>query len=151
MKKYLFIALLVIVGIIQFIPSGRPEVIEHNANDFILNNNVPENIQNILRASCYDCHSNESVFPWYSYVAPVSWLVNYDINEGKSHLNFSDWESLSKLKRVQKIDECAEEIIDGEMPMKIYTLMHSEAELSDLQKEEFMLWAETYAESLFEE
>lgn len=148
MKKIIIIIAVILV-VIQFIPYSKPQVQENNPKDIIRNNDMSIEVQNILRTSCYDCHSNESEMPWYSYVAPVSWLVNHDINEGKEHMNFSEWEDLSKLKKAQIIDECVEEIQDGEMPLEIYTLIHRDAVLSKKQKEAFKIWAEDYADALF--
>ena len=75
--------------------------------------------------ACYDCHSNETVWPWYSNIAPVSWLVQMDVDSGREELNFSQW-GFSE----QEADEAAETIIDGEMPPWFYTLTHPEARLS---------------------
>jgi hypothetical protein len=150
MKK-LFIFFVLVLLAIQFIPSGKPVVKIENKMDLIKNNDLPPELASILKTSCYDCHSFEPKLPWYSNWAPVSWLVNRDVNKGIEEVNFSEWESLSKLKKAQKIDECIEVIQDGEMPLQIYTVMHKDAILSDAQKEAFVLWADQYAENLFEE
>ena len=119
-RKRILIILLALFLIIQFIPSDRPEVILDNPNDFLLNNEVPEKIQSLLRTSCYDCHSNETVYPWYAYVAPVSFLVSRDTRIGRGEFNFSDWEKLDKIEMAEMLDEMGEEVEEGEMPMKIY-------------------------------
>jgi hypothetical protein len=77
-------------------------------------------------AACYDCHSNETQWPWYSYVAPMSWLVRRDVETGRDELNFSDWGEDDG-----EADDAAETILDGEMPPGRYTIMHSDARLSD--------------------
>ncbi|RLD69926.1 MAG: cytochrome C, partial [Bacteroidetes bacterium] len=99
---------------------------------------------------CYDCHSNETNYPWYSYVAPVSWLVGKDIREGREELNFSEWESLSKIDKAKHLDNIIDEVSDGDMPMNIYTIIHTDAKLSSEEIEQLANWAEDYAESLFE-
>jgi hypothetical protein len=76
-------------------------------------------------AACYDCHSNETQWPWYSYVAPMSWLVRRDVQTGRDELNFSDWGEDDG-----EADDAAETILDGEMPPGRYTIMHSDARLS---------------------
>lgn len=148
-KKILLIVLAIVI-IIQFIPADLPVVILNNPNDLIANNDIPENIEAILRTSCYDCHSNETVYPWYSYVSPVSLLVSRDTRIGRDELNFSEWEKLDKIEKAEMLDEIAEEIEEGEMPMKIYPITHPDAKLSDSDREEMVLWAEIMAEALFE-
>lgn len=148
-KKILLIVLAIVI-IIQFIPADLPVVILDNPNDLIANNDIPENIESILRTSCYDCHSNETVYPWYSYVSPVSLLVSRDTRIGRDELNFSEWEKLDKIEKAEMLDEIAEEIEEGEMPMKIYPITHPDAKLSDSDREEMVLWAEIMAEALFE-
>lgn len=148
-KKILLIVLAIVI-IIQFIPADLPVVILDNPNDLIANNDIPENIESILRTSCYDCHSNETVYPWYSYVSPVSLLVSRDTRIGRDELNFSEWEKLDKIEKAEMLDEIAEEIEEGEMPMKIYPITHPDAKLSDSDREEMVLWAEIMAEGLFE-
>lgn len=104
-KTLLWIIIIIFV-VIQFIPSGRPEVVKDNPQDLLANNAVPEDVAGMLKTSCYDCHSNEPVYPWYAYVAPVSWLVSRDVREGKKELNFSEWEGLKKIDRKRKRDTC---------------------------------------------
>ena len=136
--------------IIQFVPAGKPDTIPENENDLIYNNHIPESIVNILKTSCYDCHSNETSFPWYSHVAPVSWLINRDVIKGREELNFSEWESQSKMDKAKNIDKIINEVKGGKMPMRIYILMHSEAKLNEDARQHFADWADNYAESLFE-
>jgi len=91
----------------------------------------------LAKRSCFDCHSNETTYPWYSNVAPVSWLVMNDIEEGRGNLNFSEWEVGSK--RAQRAaDEVSEVISSGKMPLPIYLLQHPEARLSDTEKQELI-------------
>lgn len=149
-KKTIWITLLVIFIIIQLVPSGRPEVINKNPNDLLLNNSVPQNVEKMLRAACYDCHSNESVYPWYAYVAPVSFLVSRDIRVGRKELNFSDWKSLEKMDQAKLLDKIIEEVEEEEMPMAIYLPLHPEAKLSTADRKALTDWAEHFAESLFE-
>ena len=121
-----------------------------NPEDILVNNEVPAEVKEILRTSCYDCHSNETVYPWYSYVAPVSYLVADDTRHGRQDLNFSTWESLDKIEKAEMLHEIAEEVEEGEMPLEIYTVTHGDAKLSKEQRELIEDWAEEMAESLFE-
>ena len=148
-KKILLI-LLALFLIVQFIPSDLPEVKMDNPNDLMVNNDLPEDIEQLLKSSCYDCHSNETVYPWYSYVAPVSFLISKDTREGRLELNFSNWETLDKIEKAEMLDEIAEEVEEGEMPMKIYPITHPEARLSEDQRQLIVDWAEESAEALFE-
>ncbi len=90
---------------------------------------APEKVMAILRRSCYDCHSNETKWPWYSYIAPVSWLVADDVHEGRKHMNFSVWDTYNEKKKNHKIKECGELVEEGEMPLWFYIPLHQEAEL----------------------
>ena len=88
-------------------------------------------VKEILQRSCYDCHSNESRWPWYSQVAPISWTVAHDVEEGREHLNFSTWGQYPPDERIHLLEEICEEIEKGKMPMGNYLLMHPEADLTD--------------------
>jgi len=149
-KKIIWIAIISAIVIIQLIPSGRPAVIEQNPNDLIINNSLPDSISNLLKSACYDCHSNETVYPWYAYIAPVSWLVSRDTKLGRGEINFSEWESYSKMDKAKLLGDIADEVEDGVMPMPIYILMHPEAKLSVKQREMLVDWTDEFADSLFE-
>lgn len=144
MKKKIFLALVVVLVLIQLIRIDKtnPEVVL--ANDFIELNKPSAEIASIIKTSCYDCHSNQSEYPWYSNIAPVSWLVKNHINEGREHFNFSEWASYDAQDQRHILEECAEEVEEGEMPMKPYVLMHSEANLSDEQKEALISYFESF-------
>lgn len=151
MLKKLILVVLAVFFLIQFIPADLPAVIEVNDKDIITNNSLPDDISILIRETCYDCHSNETVYPWYSYVAPVSFLVSQDIRMGREHLNFSEWESLSKLDKAEVLDDLVEEVAEGEMPLKKYVFLHPRARLSDEDRERFIVWAEDFAEKIFED
>lgn len=103
---------------------------------------APGEVESILRRSCYDCHSNETKWPWYAYVAPVSWLVAHDVEEGRRHLNLSDWGRFDANKRIAKADEMLEEIERGTMPMPKYVRLHAEAELTQSDVATLRKWAD---------
>lgn len=125
-------------------------MIKENPSDLIVNNAMPDSISSLLKSVCYDCHSNETIYPWYAYVAPVSWLVSRDTKIGRAEMNFSNWEQLSKMDKAKLLGDIAEEVEDGAMPMPIYILMHPEAKLSIRQREMLIDWTDEFAESLFE-
>ena len=149
-KRLIWLVIILLIVIIQIIPNHKPVVILSNDNDLIYNNKLPESVESILRTSCYDCHSNESKYPWYSYIAPVSWLVIRDIKIGREELNFSEWESQSKMDKAKNIDKIIDEVSDEQMPMSIYTLIHADAKLKAEDRQQLVDWADSYAESLFE-
>ncbi len=92
---------------------------------------APPQVEAILRRACYDCHSNETVWPWYSRVAPVSWMVAYDVHEAREHLNFSDFQDLSEGTQVKVWAAVMKEIDEGEMPLWYYRPFHPETRLTD--------------------
>ncbi len=132
-KKSLKYGLILLV-LIQFYPLERPKVTLNNPNDFLKNNDVPKGVSEILKTSCYDCHSNETKFPWYANVAPVKWLVYHDIEEAREELNFSEWNSLSANRKSDKLFDIQDEVNEGEMPMKMYTFIHRDTKLTEEQR-----------------
>ncbi|MBM4171059.1 MAG: heme-binding protein [Ignavibacteria bacterium] len=102
---------------------------------------APAEVKKIFKKSCYDCHSNETEWPWYSHVAPVSWLIIDDVNVGRKQLNFSEWERLASRKRNELKKEIWNEINKGNMPLKIYTYVHPASTLDLTQKNIIKHWA----------
>lgn len=149
--KIILLILLGILVIIQLIPSGMPGNSPDEEYNFFSANDVPTEVTNLLKSACYDCHSQEVNFPWYSYVAPISWQVASDINRGREHLDFSNWEALSKRKKIKMLGEISDEVSIGEMPLRIYKIMHGEASLTEEQRNQLVNWAENLAEKIMEE
>ena len=137
-------------AIIQFIPSGRPANQPVAGQDVFEIVEVPAEVGSLLKNACYDCHSQSVKYPWYSYVAPVSWLVARDVNMAREHLDFGKWGELTKRKQIKVLGEIAEEVEDRNMPMEIYIKMHSEANLTDKQRELIINWSEQLAEKILE-
>ena len=100
-------------------------------------------VKSLLKRACYDCHSNETTWPWYSNVAPISWLVIDHVNEGRRELNFSEWAGYEPKRQAHKLDEVAREIEAGDMPLSGYAPMHPEAKLTDAEKKTLIDWAKT--------
>lgn len=134
-KKLVLIALAPAVAI-QFIPVERrnPPVESEIA--------APPEVQSILRQSCYDCHSHETNWPWYSSVAPVSWLVAHDVEEGREHLNFSTWYSHDAAELDERLEEIWKEVEEGEMPRWFYPPLHPGARLVEEELETLRLWVD---------
>jgi len=143
MKKYLTfkkisLFLLFVFILIQFIRIDKTNAAVNPQDDFLTISSANSEVSKVIKSSCYDCHSNESTYPWYTNIAPVSWWVKNHINEGRDELNFSIWASYSEKRKNHKLEECIEMIEEGEMPMSSYTIMHGEAKLTDAQKLELV-------------
>ena len=137
MKKIL-VALLVILVVLQFFQIDKTNP-EFDANqDFLKIHETPTEIALTIKAACYDCHSNQSVYPWYTYVQPVGWFVKNHIEEGKEHLNFSEFGTYTPKKQAHKLEECYELIEKGEMPLSSYTIIHKDAVLTEAQQTELI-------------
>jgi hypothetical protein len=140
MIKKIISCLVIILIIIQFFRIDRTNPIVNSADDFIEITNPPKEIAKMIQSSCYDCHSNESTYPWYSNITPVSWWIKHHIDEGREELNFSKWSTYSPKKKDHKLEEMVEEVEEGEMPLKPYPLTHPEAQLDANQKEALLKW-----------
>jgi hypothetical protein len=120
---------------IQFVPVDR--------SNPAIETEVPASaeVRSVLKRACYDCHSNEVVYPWYSYVAPVSWLVAKDVREGREKLNFSAWNRMSAEDRAEGPKESWEKVQEGEMPLWFYLPLHPAANLTAADKALLQAWA----------
>lgn len=152
MKRWKIIlgGLLLMLLAVQLIQIDLPEVSQDNPGDIIKSGIVNQEVANLIKTSCYSCHSNETVYPWYSYVAPSSWLVARDVRVGREELNFSTWADYDERKMINRLDDIAAEVNEGEMPMPIYTLMHGSARLDNAQRELIVAWTEAAMDSIAE-
>jgi len=151
MKKHIkitgIILLVAFIGI-QFMPKKYNESDTVLATDFMTTFNVPKNIETQLITSCYDCHSNNTYYPWYNKIQPVAWLMEDHINEAKGELNFSEFGDYSKRRQKSKLKSIMSQIRDDEMPLWEYTVMHSDAKLSEKDKEILEEWIENLRDNL---
>lgn len=138
--KKIAIALLVAFVGIQFIPTRRNQSDIIPKTDFMFVNDVPEGISKKIQVSCYDCHSNNTAYPWYNRIQPFAWFLEDHIREGKSELNFSEWENYSNRRKKSKLKSIISQIKDDEMPLWSYELIHDDAKLSEKDKELIMEW-----------
>jgi len=102
---------------------------------------TPAKVKEILQRSCYDCHSNETRWPWYSRIAPISWIVAWDVSEAREEMNFSEWGRIEPHKQVELMEEIWEEVEEGEMPLWFYLPVHPEARLSPGDREILRAWS----------
>lgn len=144
--------ILLVVVIIQFIANKLPENKPLNSNsDIIASGLATGEIARILKNSCYDCHSNQVKYPWYSYVAPVSWLVINDVEEGRKELNFSEWSEYPKRRMLRKMEDVGEQMEKKEMPLPIYTFIHRSASLSENDRTLIKDWAKNLSSKILNE
>ncbi|HCV43860.1 MAG TPA: cytochrome C [Bacteroidetes bacterium] len=129
--------------ILQFIRPTKNITDGPPTSDISTKLNVPPDVLGMLRTSCYDCHSNTTRYPWYAEVQPVGWLLNYDIQGGKQHLNFSEFATYPLRRQFIKFQQIGEQVDGEEMPLPKYLVMHADARLSPEQRERLVAW--TYA------
>jgi mono/diheme cytochrome c family protein len=132
--KRICLAGLVLFALIQLVPYGRGRAV--HAATVEPEWDSPRTRELALR-TCFDCHSNRTRWPWYSWVAPASWLVQHDVDEGREHLDFTRFD-----QRQRNAGECADQVRSGEMPLWQYTLLHPDARLSEAEQEELALGLE---------
>ena len=147
LKRIGLVILVILVGV-QFFPARNNQSTEVPTTDFILSHRAPENIGNILHTSCYNCHSNNTDYPWYSRVQPVGWFLESHINKGKEELNLSEFGSYSVRRQKSKFKSMVNQIEKGEMPLSSYTLIHRDARLSKDQKKTLINYLNSIQDSL---
>ncbi len=140
--KKLAIILLVAFVAIQFFRPEQNKSYGNHTKTFIAETNPPTYVKELLEQSCYDCHSNNTNYPWYINVAPISFWMDSHINDGKKHLNFSNWNQYSDKKKAHKLEEIVETVENAQMPLKEYTWTHKEAVLTNEQKNMVKEWAQ---------
>jgi len=147
LKKILVSLGVVFVGI-QLVPAKRNLSSETPVTDFMKVYELPKTIELKLKSSCYDCHSNNTYYPWYNKIQPVAWLLENHIDEAKEELNFSEFDNYSTRKKKSKLKSIISQIRDDDMPLSSYTLMHADAKLSASEKKEIMEWMTQLRDSL---
>jgi len=141
-KRIGYVLLIILVGI-QFIPARSNQSSEMLSTEFVNVYEVPENVQQILLNSCYNCHSNNTNYPWYSYVQPIGLLLENHIYKAKAELNLSEFGDYSVRKQRSKLKSMISQIEKGEMPMTSYTFIHREARLPPEDKNELIDYLKT--------
>ncbi len=140
--KYILTMLFLGLVVIQFI--SRPEQLAEPIdaeNDMMALLGVNGELRDLIQSTCYDCHSNQPDYPWYSSIAPISWWTNEHMEHGREELNFSNWGTYSKRRKDHKLDEIGEEVSAGKMPLPSYTWVHGK--LSEAQKKMIQDWVDS--------
>ena len=142
-RTKILIGILILLILIQFIRPGRNNGDALGRNDFTHEIPTSDTIMSILKVSCFDCHSNHTNYPWYAEIAPVSWWLNHHVNEGKQELNFTEFATYNARRKNKKLEEIAEQVKEHEMPLSSYTLIHTDAKLSEQQARALIQWTNT--------
>jgi hypothetical protein len=140
--------LIIVFVIMQFIqPSGNNGEAS-GENDITHMATISPDLMSILQTSCYDCHSNHTNYPWYSKIQPIGFWLDEHVNDGKKHLNFSEYNSYTLKRKKHKLEEIAEQVKEHEMPMWQYSLIHTNAKLNEDQITLLVNWANTNVEKI---
>ena len=142
MRKKILLTLVAIIIIIQFIRPAKNKSPESSANHISRHYAVPANVDGILKRSCNDCHTNNTTYPWYTNVQPVGWWMQWHVNEGKSHLNFSEFATYAPKRQHHKLEEVIEMVKEDEMPLNSYLWMHGNAKLTKEDQSTLVNWAD---------
>lgn len=151
MKKVFKWSLLIIAATLVIIQFFRPEKNISSVvsdQDISKHYGVPDKVLAVLQRSCYDCHSNNTAYPWYNNIQPFAWVLADHVKDGKDELNFSTFASYSPKKAAHKLDEVIGETGEGEMPLSSYTVIHRNAVLSDQEIKMISEWATTLSDSI---
>ncbi len=148
MFKKILVALLIALVIIQFFRPEKNISTTPSPNAVAAAYTTPDDVKQILATSCNDCHSNNTVYPWYSKVQPVAWWLSSHIKEGKDELNFDEFKTFSPRRQYNKMEEVVKLVKDDEMPLNSYTWIHKDAILTADQKQKLTAWAESIREDL---
>lgn len=147
-KKKWLLALLIAFALIQFIRPARNRSGQELNTDLTRIYGVPPDVQAILKAACYDCHSNNTRYPWYVNIQPAGWLLAKHIKDGKNELNFSEFGTYSPRRQVSKLRSIENSIQDGTMPLSSYSLLHKAARLTKQKKTLLTAWTIKIRDSL---
>ena len=148
MFKKILLFLLAALIIIQFFRPAKNKAEGVQPNAIASRFATPDDVQTILKKACYDCHSNNTTYPWYASVQPVLWWLDDHIKGGKKHLNFDEYANRSLRSQYNKMDETIDMIKKGEMPLDSYTWIHKEAKLTDEEKNKVISWATSIMDTM---
>jgi hypothetical protein len=143
--KQLVIGVVVVLALIQFVPVNRTNPPSIASRSLEAHEHVPADVLQVMKRSCYNCHSNETVWPWYSHVAPVSWYVARDVKVARGHVNLQDWEAqINPKEGKEHLGLICKLVREGKMPPADYRFIHKEAELSATEINSVCAWSQTF-------
>lgn len=141
MLRKILLGLLVVLVVIQFIRPEKNQDTRVSVNDITTKYAVPSDVHTVLKRVCFDCHSNNTVYPWYDNIQPVAWWLHHHIEEGKEELNFSEFATYSPKKARHKLEEVGEAVTEGWMPLGSYLWIHHDAKLKPEEAKLVADWA----------
>jgi len=139
--KKIGVVLLIALVVAQFFGPEKNDGNLDTVNAFIAETNPPAEVTQILKTTCFDCHSAKTNYPWYNNITPVNYWLDEHIRDGKKHLDFSKWSEYSLKRKEHKMDELYEEVEKKEMPLNSYTWTHADANLTQAQIDAVVAWA----------
>lgn len=150
MKKFIIISFAVLLVAFVVIQFFQPEknISESTENLLINTENMPPAVKEAFKNACLDCHSNNTKYLWYHGIAPVSWMVNKHVTDGKKELNLSEWKTLDDYDKIKAMEDMKQEIERGTMPLKPYILMHPEANLDEETQKAMIAWIDKKSDEL---
>lgn len=146
--RKILIGILVVFVIIQFFKPAKNISAAETPNDIFVHYPANDTLKQLIKTSCYDCHSNNTRYPWYSNIQPVAWFLNSHVEEGKSKINFAEFASYAPKKADHKLEELIDEVKAGDMPLKSYTLIHRDANLNSDQRKAIIQWVEVVKKNI---
>lgn len=149
--KRIAAGLLATLVVIQFFHPAKNISTATSANDIERLYPLSDSVHNVLQRACYDCHSNNTKYPWYFNIQPVAWWMAHHVEDGKEELNFSEFGKYTLAKRAKKLKKSAREVEEGEMPLDSYTWIHKEAVLSASEKQMIIAWAKQLSQQISEQ
>jgi hypothetical protein len=149
LKRLGLVVVLALVVIQFFHPAkNEPAGTTPSPTDITVYGAIPGDVNTILKKACNDCHSNTTVYPWYNNIQPVAWWLNNHITGGKRHLNFNDFTSRSVARQYKRMQDCIDEVKEGDMPLDSYLWIHKDAKLTDTEKQTLYNWFNTVRDSI---
>ncbi|MEY4374321.1 MAG: putative signal peptide protein [Candidatus Eisenbacteria bacterium] len=139
--KFAFTPARVTVAVIAVAVAAQLVPVERTNPPVRMEVDAPADVKRILERSCYDCHSNRTRWPWYSRVAPMSWLVARDVHEGREEINFSEWPMFDFDEQDHLLEQVEKQVTRGKMPLPVYLIMHGDAALSRADREKLLAWS----------
>lgn len=145
-KKILLLLLVAFIVLQAFRPAKNNS--GDTSKDISHSYPVPDSVTAIFKKACNDCHTNNTNYPWYAEVQPVGWWLNDHVTDGKKHFNLNEFSGYRIAKQYHKLEECIEQVKEGEMPLESYTVIHKEARLSEAEKQTLVAWCESIRDSM---
>jgi len=147
LTKKIGYGLVIILVVFQFFRIDKTNPVVDPSKTFLNAYSAPENVRTLFRQACFDCHSNETVYPWYTNIAPVSWWIKHHVNEGREEMNLSEWADFSERRKNHKLKKMKKALSEGWMPLDSYKWMHDKARLTKQQRKTMADWVAKFAPS----